>query len=100
MVANAVFQAVTVIGMPECGINLAHGATYLAQAKKNRTAYAAYKEALHDAQAHGNLPIPMMLRNAPTKLMKDLGYNEGYEQYSAKDFMPDKLKDKKYITGE
>ena len=97
VVANAVFQAVTVIGMPECGINLAHGATYLAQAKKNRTAYSAYKEALNDAQVHGNLPIPMMLRNAPTKLMKEIGYNEGYEQYSTKDFMPDTLKDKKYL---
>ena len=100
VVANAVFQAVTVIGMPECGINLAHGATYLAQAKKNRTAYTAYKEALHDARTHGNLPIPMMLRNAPTKLMKDLGYHEGYEQYTAKDFMPDTLKDKKYFKEE
>ena len=100
VVANAVFQAVTVIGMPECGINLAHGVVYLSQAKKNRTAYVAYKEALHDAKAHGNLPVPMMLRNAPTKLMKDIGYNEGYEQYSTKDFLPEKLKDKKYLKGE
>ena len=100
VVANAVFQAVTVIGMPECGINLAHGAVYLAQAKKNRTAYHAYKEALHDAKTQGNLPVPMMLRNAPTKLMKDIGYNEGYEQYSTKDFMPEKLRNKKYLKEE
>ena len=100
VVANAVFQAVTVIGMPECGINLAHGAVYLAQAKKNRTAYHAYKEALHDAKTQGNLPVPMMLRNAPTKLMKDIGYNEGYEQYSTKDFMPEKLRNKKYLKED
>lgn len=100
VVANAVFQAVTVIGMPECGINLAHGVVYLAQAKKNRSAYSAYKEARHDVQIHGNLPVPMMLRNAPTQLMKDIGYNEGYEQYSTKDFMPEKLRNKKYIKEE
>ncbi|MES2966661.1 MAG: replication-associated recombination protein A [Patescibacteria group bacterium] len=100
VVANAVFEAVTIIGMPECGINLAHGAVYLAQAKKNRTAYEAYKEALHDASALGNLPIPLMLRNAPTALMKDIGYGEGYQKYSTKDFMPEKLKDKKYLSEE
>ncbi len=100
VVANAVFEAVTIIGMPECGINLAHGAVYLAQAKKNRTAYEAYKEALHDASALGNLPIPLMLRNAPTALMKDIGYGEGYQKYSTKDFMPEKLKDKKYLPEE
>ncbi len=100
VVANAVFQAVTVIGMPECGINLAHGVVYLAQAKKNRTAYDAYKNALKDVQSQGNLPIPMMLRNAPTQLMKDIGYNEGYELYSTKDFMPEKLKDTTYLKEE
>lgn len=100
VVANAVFQAVTVIGMPECGINVAHGVVYLAQAKKNRASYNGYNKALQDVQTYGNLPVPLMLRNAPTKLMKDLGYHEGYEHYSTKDFMPEKLKDTKYLSDE
>ena len=63
VVANAVFQAVDTIGMPECGENLAHGVVYLAQAKKDRRAYDAYLLAMEDAKKYGNLPIPMN-RNA------------------------------------
>jgi putative ATPase len=98
VVANAVFQAVTVIGMPECGINLAHGVAYLAQAKKDRRANDAYALAAHDVHTHGNLPIPLNLRNAPTKLMKELDYGKGYEKYSKEDLLPEKLKHKKYLT--
>jgi putative ATPase len=54
-------------------------------------------EALEDARRHGNLPVPLKLRNAPTKLMKNLGYGEGYEKYSAEDYLPKKLKGKKYL---
>jgi putative ATPase len=97
VVANAVFQAVTVIGMPECGINLAHGVAYLARAKKDRSANDAYVEATNDVRTYGNLPIPMKLRNAPTKLMKDLGYQQGYEKYTKEDLLPEKLKSKKYL---
>ncbi|OGI97882.1 AAA family ATPase [Candidatus Nomurabacteria bacterium RIFCSPLOWO2_01_FULL_43_15] len=97
VVANAVFQAVDTIGMPECGENLAHGTIYLAQAKKDRSAYDAYLLAMEDAKQYGNLPIPMSIRNAPTKLMKDLGYGENYEKYTAKDLMPEKLRNKKYL---
>ena len=97
VVANAVFQAVQVIGMPECGINLAHGVVYLAQAKKDRSAYDAYGSAMHDARTFGNLPIPLKIRNAPTKLMKDLEYGKGYEQYTTEDLLPEKLKGKKYL---
>jgi putative ATPase len=97
VVANAVFQAVDSIGMPECGENLAHGVVYLAQAKKDRSAYNAYLLAMEDAEKYGNLPIPMSIRNAPTKLMKDLGYGKDYEKYTTKDLMPDKLKNKKYF---
>jgi putative ATPase len=97
VVANAVFQAVTVIGMPECGINLAHGVAYLAQAKKDRSAYDAYGSAMSDAHKYGNLPIPMNLRNAPTQLMKDIGYKKGYEMYTSEDLLPEKLKNKKYL---
>ncbi|MEK7088670.1 MAG: replication-associated recombination protein A [Patescibacteria group bacterium] len=98
VVANAVFQAVDTIGMPECGENLAHGVVYLAQAKKDRRAYDAYLLAMEDAKKYGNLPIPMNIRNAPTKLMKDLGYGKDYEKYTAKDLMPEKLKNKKYLS--
>lgn len=97
MLANEVFKAVETIGLPECGINLAHGVAYLSKAPKERIVYDAYKAALHDAKTLGNLSIPMMLRNAPTKLMKDAGYGDGYEIYSDKDFLPEELQGKKYL---
>ncbi len=98
--ANNVFRAVETIGMPEAGINLAHGATYLSLAQKNRSAYDAYLAALADAKELGNLPIPLELRNAPTKLMKDLGYHQGYEMYTKSNLLPDELKAKKYYHSK
>ena len=100
VVANEVFRAVETIGFPEAQINLAHGVVYLSLSPKNRSAYDAYFEALGDVEAHGNLPIPMEIRNAPTKLMKDLGYGKGYECYTDKDFLPEKLKGKKYYKAK
>jgi putative ATPase len=103
VVANAVFQAVDTIGMPECGENLAHGVVYLSQAKKDRRAYEAYLLAMKDAKEYGNLPIPMSIRNAPTKLMKDLGYGQDYKYSPSynwqeeQDYLPAKLKGKKYL---
>lgn len=97
VIANEVFKAVETIGLPECGINLAHGVVYLSEAAKEKRAYEAYKEALHDAKEYGNLPIPMSIRNAPTKLMKELGYGEGYERYTKEDLMPEELRNKKYL---
>lgn len=97
VVANAVFRAVETVGLPEAGINLAHGVAYLANCKKDRSAYDAYKKALDDANKLGNLPVPNLLKNAPTKLMKDLKYGEDYELYSKEDFLPKKLKGKKYF---
>jgi len=97
VVANDVFRAVETIGLPECGINLAHGVAYLCQCKKNRTAYNAYMAASEDVKKHGNLPIPLMIRNPETKLMKELGYGQGYEKYTKEDFLPNKLKGKKYL---
>ena len=96
VVANQVFQAVDAIGLPEAQINLGHGTVYLATAPKDRGAYNAYFEALEDAKEHGNLPIPMIIRNAPTKLMKELGYHKNYELYTKENLLPDKLKSKKY----
>ena len=97
VVANEVFRAVEVIGMPECRINLAHGVAYLALAKKDRTAYDAIGSAMEDVVRYGNLPIPMKLRNPNTKLMKEVGYGAGYEMYDKEGLLPDKLKNRKYL---
>lgn len=97
VVANGVFRAVETVGLPEAGINLAHGAVYLAQCKKDRRAYEAYRAASADVKEHGNLPIPLVLRNPETKLMEDLGYGAGYEKYGKDSFLPEKIKNKKYL---
>ena len=103
VVAIAVAEAVEHVGMPEAGINLAHGATYLASAPKSNASYKGLLAALADAKEHGALPVPLHLRNAVTNLMKELGYHKGYKY--AHDFknakvdqqhLPDKLKDRKY----
>ena len=97
VVANAVFDACNKIGYPEAAINLAHGVAYLAQCKKDRSAYEGYFDAVDDVKKFGNLPIPLKIRNAPTKLMKDLKYGKGYKAYDDESFLPDKLKGKKYL---
>lgn len=96
-VANAVFRAVETVGYPECQINLAHGAVVLARAPKSRASCDAFFRALEDVQTRGNLPIPLKLRNAPTRLMKDLGYGSNYEMYDAGDLLPDALRGKRYL---
>ena len=97
VVANAVFRACETIGYPECAISLAHGVAYLANAQKDRSAYDALRAAQADVQATGNLPVPNHIRNAPTKLMKDLGYGKGYTKYDTESYLPEKLKGKKYF---
>jgi putative ATPase len=97
VVANDVFRAVETIGLPEAGINLAHGVVYLSKCPKNRSAYEAYTRAMADVKKFGNLPIPLNLRNPETKLMKQLNYGKGYEKYSKESFLPDKLNGKKYL---
>ena len=99
LLANQVFQAVTQIGYPECAINLAHGVVYLANSAKNRSANDGLAAAMMDVKTYGNLPIPMSLRNAPTSLMKELGYGKGYEKYTKENLLPDKLKGKKYFKS-
>lgn len=107
VVANAVFDACNKIGYPECQENLAHGVAYLSRAKKDRRAYNAYIAALEDVKKLGNLPIPFSIRNAPTALMKNLGYGKGYDMYPSVDthgikrsLLPDKIKGKKYLKDE
>ena len=97
VVANAVFRACETIGYPECAINLVHGVAYLAGCKKDRSAYDALLAAKEDVATYGNLPIPLHTRNAPTKLMKELGYGEGYEKYDKESYLPEELKGKKYL---
>lgn len=97
VVANEVFRACETIGYPECAINLAHGVAYLAGAKKDRRAYDALMAAKEDVKKYGNLPIPLKIRNAPTTLMKDLDYSKDYEMYDQESYLPEELKQKRYL---
>ncbi len=98
VVANAVFAAVEAIGYPECAINLAHGAAYLAQAKKDRRSYDALRAAQEDVRRTGNLPVPLNLRNPVTKLMKEMDYGKGYALYAKQSYLPEELKGRRYLT--
>lgn len=99
VVANAVFRACETIGYPECQENLAAGVAYLSTAKKDRSAYNAYMEALDDVNKFGNLPVPLKIRNPVTKLMKEVGYGKGYTKYTKDSLLPEKLQGKKYFKG-
>ena len=100
--AVAAKQAIEFIGYPECNTALVQTATYLANAPKSNAVYQAVNKAKADIKETGNLPVPLHLRNAPTKLMKDLGYGKGYkyahDDPSAKDqqHLPDELEGKEY----
>jgi len=99
VVANSVFRAVETIGYPECQLNLAHGVVYLSQCKKSRTVNDAFASAMEDVNKYGNLDIPLKIRNAPTKLMKNLNYSKGYSKYDSECYLPEKLKNKKYFSN-
>ena len=99
LLANATFEAVSKIGYPESRIILSQCATYLASSAKSNAAYEAIGNALQAVQQTGDLPVPLHIRNAPTKLMKDMGYGHNY-QYShlgegnfiEQEYLPEKLK--------
>ncbi len=98
LLANATFDALKKIGWPEGRIILAECAVYLANSPKSNSAYMSIAAALDAVEKTGNLPVPLHLRNAPTKLMKDLGYHEGYKyahdysgNYVAQQYLPDNL---------
>jgi putative ATPase len=102
ILANGVFEACKKIGMPECGVTLAQCVIYLSKTKKSILAYEAYKEAQQDVKKFGNLPVPLHIRNAPTKLMKNLGYGKNYkytprEDSSGQQYLPDKLRERRYF---
>jgi len=107
VVATAVAQAVQFVGLPEAQINLAHGTTYLATRAKDNASYVGLLEALEDAKAHGNLGVPLHLRNAVTSLMKGIGYGKGY-RYVHDDpkarheqtHLPEALKGRKYYRSK
>ena len=98
LVANACFDTLTKIGWPEGRIPLAEATVYLATSQKSNSAYLAIDAALAEVQRSGNLPVPLHLRNAPTKLMEELGYHEGYlyshdypNHFVKQQYMPDEL---------
>lgn len=102
-VAIAAYEASHYIGMPECSVNLAQAAVYLALAPKSNALYVAYNRVKKDAEETFAEPVPMHLRNAPTKLMKELGYGEGYkyahdfeEKVTDMECLPENLKGRRY----
>lgn len=103
VIANNCFQAINVIGNPESRILLSETAIYLAVSPKSNSAYAAINDALAFVKKTGNLPVPLHLRNAPTKLMKDLDYGKEYKyahsyegNFVNQDFLPEEIKDVKF----
>jgi putative ATPase len=103
VIANNCFQAVNVIGFPESRIILSQTVVYLATSAKSNASYMAINEAMQAVQQKGDQPVPLHLRNAPTKLMKDIGYGKeyqyshGYENnFSSQEYLPDALKGMKF----
>ncbi|MEF3691747.1 MAG: replication-associated recombination protein A [Candidatus Moraniibacteriota bacterium] len=104
ILANAVFESCQKLGVPECNVHLAQCVIYLSKSKKSIVAYEAYNQARADVYKFGNLPVPLHLRNAPTKLMKDLNYGKDYkytpkEDSSKQEYFPPGLRGKKYLGG-
>jgi putative ATPase len=101
--ATACFQAVERVGMPESGLILAHTCIALSKSKKNRDSADAWYKALGLAKKAPNEPVPIWLRNAPTKLMKDLGYGKGQKWESGfhldKNYLPDSIKNEKIFKS-
>lgn len=103
LLANAAFDAVNKIGWPEGRIPLAEATVYLATSPKSNSAYLAVDEALTCVRKTGNQPVPLHLRNAPTQLMKSLGYHDGYkyahdfpDHFVEQQYLPDQLKDSRF----
>lgn len=103
LLANAAFDAVNKIGWPEGRIPLAEATVYLATSSKSNSAYLAVDEALACVRKTGNQPVPLHLRNAPTQLMKSLGYHDGYKyahdfpgHFVEQQYLPDQLKDSRF----
>lgn len=107
LVANACFDTLTKIGWPEGRIPLAEATIYLATSQKSNSAYLAIDQALAEVKQSGNLPVPLHLRNAPTQLMEELGYSDGYKyahdypnHFVKQQFMPDELQGTHFWTAQ
>jgi putative ATPase len=107
LLANAAFDTVMKIGWPEARIALAECAVYLATSPKSNSAYLGIDAALALVRETGNEPVPLPLRNAPTQLMKDLGYHDGYKyphdypgHFTEQQYLPDALKDRRLWYGQ
>ena len=105
LLANACFEVVSKIGMPEGRIPLAETTVYLASSPKSNASYMALEKALAEVKQSGNLPVPLPIRNAPTQLMKDLNYSDGYKyahdypgHFVDMEFMPEALRGKVFYT--
>ena len=103
LLANAAFDTVMKIGWPEARIALAEAVVYLATSPKSNSAYLGVNEAIATVKQTGNLPVPLHLRNAPTKLMKDLGYHDGYKyphdypgHFTEQQYLPDELRNSRF----
>ena len=103
LLANSAFDTVMQIGWPEARIALAEAVVYLATSPKSNSAYLGINDALATVRQTGNLPVPLHIRNAPTKLMKDLGYHDGYKyphdypgHFTEQQYLPDELKDARF----
>jgi putative ATPase len=102
LLAASAYDACAKIGLPECSVNLSHTVAYLAKSPKSIAVYEAYTAAKAEIERSGNLPVPLHLRNAPTKLMKELGYADGYKYTPKQDsadqqYLPDKIKGKRFL---
>jgi putative ATPase len=105
LLANACFDAVHKIGMPESRIILSQAAVYLATSPKSNASYMAIEEALGEVGNTGDLPVPLHLRNAPTRLMKEIGYHKDYKyahsfegNFVEMEYLPEKIKGKKFYS--
>ncbi len=105
LMATNCFQAIHMIGMPEARIILSETAIYLASSPKSNSAYAAINLAIETVRKTGNLPVPLHLRNAPTKLMKEIGYGENYkyahnysDHFVQEYYLPDELKEDQFYS--
>lgn len=105
LIATACFNAIDVIGMPEARIILSQTATYLASSAKSNAAYLAINQAMQEVSESGNLGVPLHLRNAPTQLMKELNYGDGYlyahdypGNFIVQEFLPDEVKGKVFYN--
>ncbi|RJR26498.1 replication-associated recombination protein A [candidate division WWE3 bacterium] len=106
IIATSCFYACNTLGMPECNLALSETVVYLSKAPKSNKLYIAYSKAAEDVKKHGNLPVPLHIRNPVTKMMKEIGYGKGYnyhhspegEKLEEENYFPEELRGTKYLN--